>query len=63
MTLFLLNPAYAAQTTRTIKGIIVAAEDKEPVIGATVAVSQTQLKKSGTTNLSEPSQILTAISN
>lgn len=49
MTLFLLNPAYAAQTTRTIKGIIVAAEDKEPVIGATVAVSQTQLKKSGTT--------------
>lgn len=42
-------PAVAATAQRSISGVIVSSEDKEPLIGASVAVSETQLKKAGST--------------
>ncbi len=40
-------PAFAAGASRTITGVILSSEDKEPLIGASVSVSETQLKKAG----------------
>lgn len=40
-------PATAAMAQRTISGVILSFEDKEPLIGASVSVSEAQLKKAG----------------
>ena len=42
-------PANAVMAQRTISGVILSSEDKEPLPGASVAVSETQLKKAGNT--------------
>lgn len=42
-------PAAALMAQRTITGVIVSSDDQEPLIGASVTVSETQLKKSGST--------------
>lgn len=39
--------AVGASAQRTISGLIISSEDGEPVIGASVTVSETQLKKAG----------------
>lgn len=41
--------AMGASAQRTISGVIISSEDGEPVIGASVTVSETQLKKAGST--------------
>lgn len=43
----LLSPA-SLLADRTVSGVIISAEDNEPLPGATVSVSETQLKKAGT---------------
>ena len=50
LTVVLLTAfAAGASAQRTISGLIVSSEDGEPVIGASVTVSETQLKKAGST--------------
>ncbi|MDE5595415.1 MAG: TonB-dependent receptor plug domain-containing protein, partial [Muribaculaceae bacterium] len=45
----IIFPAAALTAQRTITGVIVSSDDQEPLIGASVTVSETQLKKSGST--------------
>ena len=45
--LFAFFPAMAATAQRTITGAIYSSDDNEPLIGASVSVSDTQLKKAG----------------
>ena len=45
--LFAFLPAMAATAQRTITGAIYSSDDNEPLIGASVSVSDTQLKKAG----------------
>ena len=40
-------PASAVMAQRAISGVILSSEDQEPLIGASVSVSETQLKKAG----------------
>lgn len=40
-------PAFAASAQRTITGVLLSEEDKEPLIGASITVSEAQLKKAG----------------
>jgi len=47
IVLFALFPAFAAGAQRTVSGIVLSEEDNEPLIGASVSVSETQLKKAG----------------
>lgn len=47
MALFAFFPATAVLAQRTITGVILSSEDHEPLIGASVSVSDTQLKKAG----------------
>ncbi|MDE5553729.1 MAG: carboxypeptidase-like regulatory domain-containing protein, partial [Muribaculaceae bacterium] len=42
-------PANAVMAQRTISGVILSSEDHEPLPGASVAVSETQLKHAGST--------------
>ena len=50
LVVLLLTTAVAtAVAQRTLTGVLVSSEDKEPIIGASVSVSETQLKKAGST--------------
>ena len=40
-------PASAIMAQRTITGVILSSDDQEPLIGASVSVSETQLKNAG----------------
>ena len=42
-------PAAAAIAQRTLTGVIISSDDHEPMIGASVSVSEAQLKKAGST--------------
>ncbi len=48
--LVVVFPAAAALAQRTITGVIVSSEDHEPLIGASVTVSEAQLKKAGSSS-------------
>ncbi len=43
-------PATAVMAQRTVSGVILSSEDQEPMVGASVTVSETQLKKSGSSS-------------
>ena len=45
--LMMASAVASALAQRTISGVLVSSEDKEPIIGASVSVSETQLKKAG----------------
>lgn len=47
LLLTVVLPAAAAGTSRTVTGVILSSEDSEPLIGASVSVSETQLKNAG----------------
>lgn len=47
LMLLVLFPALASSAQRTVSGVIYGSEDKEPLIGASVAVSEAQLKAAG----------------
>ncbi len=49
LLLMVCTPAAALMAQHTITGVILSSEDNEPIIGASVTVSQTQLKKAGST--------------
>lgn len=48
--MMLASVALPALAQRTLTGVLVSSEDKEPIIGASVSVSETQLKKAGITH-------------